>query len=344
MVRDDDRLLNQPDAEFGSGVIGVCDVCGVRQAVIVLQKERFKLCVIDFLNKKWTTSKAKPGAPLPPYRSDRIWYETAVTSTGLAPAIVLSPTKVVRHPTVLITPDAYGLTTTLLDAAIRFARDGFEVLLPDVLKTPGFGPREHLTLSAGVRARGGVPLDAPRITRLLNLYSDALRHLRGREMVDPEKSALFGASTGGSLAVGLAAKEVKLGAVALAYPRPIRPPATWGLVTAPLLLVRAGHDPVGRKAEEQIRDERKDAGAPLETAFFGSVRPNFLARDLRAYDLVVAEEAWRRVVGFVHGRLMPPPPKPPAPPVKTTPPPVAAASAAAPPAPTTPAPRPAAPA
>ncbi|HZY71252.1 MAG TPA: dienelactone hydrolase family protein [Thermoplasmata archaeon] len=332
-MRDDDRLLAQPDPEFGSGVIGVCDVCGVRQAVIVLQKERFKLCVIDFLNKKWTDTQAKPGAPLPPYRSDRVWFDSAVAPTGVAPAIVLSPTKVVRHPTVLITPDAYGLTTTLLDAAIRFARDGFEVLLPDVLKTPGFGPREHLTMSAGVRARGGVPLDAPRITRLLNLYSDALRYLRGRDMVDPEKAALFGASTGASLAAGLAARELKLGAVALAYPRPIRPAATWGLVTPPILLLRAGHDPLGRRAEEQIRAERKGFGGLLETAYFGSVRPHFLARDLKAYDMVVAEEAWRRIVGFVRGRLMPPPPKPPAPPVRTTPPPVAAAPPATPSAP-----------
>jgi hypothetical protein len=29
-MRDDDRLLDLPAAEFGSGVIGVCDICGTR--------------------------------------------------------------------------------------------------------------------------------------------------------------------------------------------------------------------------------------------------------------------------------------------------------------------------
>ena len=61
-MRDDDRLLNLTDAEFGTGVVGVCDICGTRQAVIVLKKERFKLCVLDFLNKTWLKTDKKPGS------------------------------------------------------------------------------------------------------------------------------------------------------------------------------------------------------------------------------------------------------------------------------------------
>ena len=75
-MTDEDLLHHRPNSEFGSGVIGACDICGRRQAVIVLQKERYQLCVLDFLNKSWTGSTKKPGAPLPPYRSERIWFPT----------------------------------------------------------------------------------------------------------------------------------------------------------------------------------------------------------------------------------------------------------------------------
>jgi carboxymethylenebutenolidase len=320
-MTDDDLMLPLPDLDFGSGIVGVCDVCGKRQAVIILQKERFKLCVLDFLNKSWIGSTKSPGAPLPPYRSDRIWFDTPLTPDGTAPAIVLSPTKIVRHPVVLITPDIYGLTTTLLDGAIRFARQGFEVLLPDILKTSGFGPREHFALRGGFTGRKGVPLEAPRVERLLDLYGDAFRHLRSREMVDPEKSAIFGASYGGSLAIGLAAREQKLSALALAYPRPVQPEHFLRLVTAPTCLVRGGHDASGRRAEEQLRASLKGTSVPFEVIYFEPARHNFLAQDLRSYDLAIAEEAWKRIVGFVHARLLPPPAKPPPPPTRTTAPP-----------------------
>jgi dienelactone hydrolase len=335
-MTDDDLMLTRPDPEFGSGVIGVCDVCGQRQAVIVLRKERFKLCVLDFLNKSWIGSSSSPGAPLPPYRSERIWYETPLTPDGTAPAIVLSPTKVVRHPIVLITPDIFGLTTALLDGAIRFARQGFEVLLPDILKTAGFGPREHLALRGGLARRKSVPLENPRVGRILDLYGDALRHLRTRDMVDPEKSAFFGASYGASLAIGLATREQKLTALALAYPRPVEPPAIARLITAPTLLARGGRDPVAQRAEEQLRAAMPGGAAVLDTVYFAAARHNFLARDLRAYDIAIAEEAWKRILGFVHGRLMPPPPRPPPPPTTTTAPPLAPVVAA--PAPAKPAP------
>ncbi len=317
-MRDDDRLLDLPAAEFGSGVIGVCDICGVRQAVIVLTKERFKLCVIDFLNKTWIKTDKKPGVPAPLYRSERIWFETRATSAGKAPAIVLSPTKIVRHPVVLITPDTFGLTTTLLDGAIRLAREGFEVLLPDLLKTGGFGGLEHASLRVGGTLRGGVPVDTGRPARLVALYEDALATLRGREMVDPGKSAVFGTSYGASLALALAARDTKLGAIALAYPMPVRPADLARLVTAPLLYVGGSLDRPGARARAQLAAAAAEVRVPFEYFDVPGARRDFLSRDLGAYDLPRAEAAWSRIVGFLKQQLMPPPPRPPPPPVKET--------------------------
>jgi len=313
-MRDDDRLLDIPDAEFGSGIVGVCDVCGVRQAVVILQKERFRLCVLDFLNKAWLKTDKRPSAPAPLYRSDRIRFPTASVASGGAPAIVLSPTKTVRHPVVLVVPDTFGITTTLLDAAIRFAREGFEVLIPDLGKTDGIGLSHHASLTGGRALRGGVPVTSAPVARLLALYRDALRALLAREMVDTGRSALFGASYGGSLAMALAAESTELTAVALAYPMPVRPAQLPSLITAPVLLVRGDRDRASAGAERQLRES--EARERLSVLTVPGARHGFLSRDLGAYDLPLAENAWNEIVGFLKQRLMPPPPKPPAPPAK----------------------------
>jgi carboxymethylenebutenolidase len=328
MVRDDDQLLDQPQV-FGSGVIGVCDICGTRQAVIVLSKERYKLCVLDFLNKTWLKSDKKPGAPLPPYRSERVSYPTDATHTGRAQAILLTPTKQVKHPGVLITTDIYGITTTVLDGAIRLAHEGIEVLIPDTAKTAGIGPGHHLAMRTGMTIRGGIPTSARRIEELVDLYTDALTFLRSREMVDPARTAVFGVSYGGSLGLALAARDTRLAAAALAYPMPTHPAELASLVTAPLLFVGGDRDRASAKAHHQVEAARTGAKAPLEFYILKGVGHNFLARDLKAYDLRSAEAAWTRILAFFKKQLFPAPPTPPSAPPK----PAAAPSPAAPPKP-----------
>ncbi len=328
-MRDDDRMLDLPEPEFGSGIVGVCDICGVRQAVIVLRKERFKLCVIDFLNKTWTKTDKKPGVPAPLYLSERVWFDTEATPSRRAQGVLLRPTKLMRHPVVLVTPDVYGLTTTVLDGAIRLAREGFEVFLPDVAKTEGVGAGHHLAMRLGARFQGGVPVSSKRVETLLRLYRDALAFLRSGEMVDANRSAVLGTSYGASLALGVAAQDAKVAAVALAYPMPLRPADLARLVTAPILFVSGAHDRAAAKARDQIRGSGRGSDAVLEIAELPRAHHDFLSRDLPAYDMASAEEAWTRIVGFLKSQLMPPPPKPPAPPVKVVPPPAPAPAPAA---------------
>lgn len=318
-MRDQDLLLDRPKAEFGSGVIGVCDICGVRQAVIVLARERFKLCVIDFLNKSWVGSKQTPGVPLPAYASERVWFETDAVAAGRAPAILLTPTKVVKHPIVLLTPDHFGLTTTVLDAAIRFAREGFQVILPDVGRTSGIGPGQQLALPAG-RLSGGVALSGPTAERWARLFRDALRHARELEMVDPDRLGVFGHGYGAALAMAVAAREPRLSALVLAAPVPVKPPEYSALLTAPSLVVAGGSDAIARRALSQLQAPAARPGAPMEIAEFPGAGRFFLARDMRGYAVGPAESAWSRIVEFLHGRLLPAPVRPPPPPIRSVPP------------------------
>ncbi|MGD0588428.1 MAG: dienelactone hydrolase family protein [Thermoplasmata archaeon] len=319
-MRDDDRLLNLTDAEFGTGVVGVCDICGTRQAVIVLKKERFKLCVLDFLNKTWLKTDKKPGVPALIYRSERVTFDTGAVTSGKALAIVLSPTKVVKHPVVLLTPDVYGITTTLLDAAIRFAHEGFEVMIPDIVKTEGLGSGHHFALRSGAQFRGGVAVGNRKVAMLLQLYGDALDYVRGREMVDPAKAAVFGTSYGGSLALALAAQDTRLAAVALAYPMPVRPPDLAKLVTVPLLYVRGSADRRSARAGTQLVAAQSATKGSFVFIEIPGARHDFLARDLSGYEVGPAEAAWTQILAFLKRTLMPPPPKPPAMPPKPAPP------------------------
>jgi dienelactone hydrolase len=330
-VTDADLLLSQPDLAFGSGIVGVCDVCGKRQAVIVLQKERFKLCVIDFLNKKWVGSSAKPTVLAPVYRSERVGFPTATSRDGRAPAVVLSPTRVAKHPAVLMTPDVHGLTTAILDGAIRFAQQGFEVLLPDVGLGGTFGPPQLFATRSGVYGRSGVPLRSASVGKLTTLYADGLSFLRTRPMVDPEKSAVVGLSYGASLAVGVAAEDPKLLGVVLAYPAPVQPAASLRLLTCPVLVISGRKDRLARRALTQLAAHvPKDR---LEVFDAGDVGHDFLARDLSAYRVGPAEASWKRIGEFLARQLLPPPPKPPAaaPPAPAPKPPVAAAAPPSPP-------------
>jgi dienelactone hydrolase len=323
-MTDQDLLLNDPNLDFGVGVIGVCDICGVRQAVITLQKERYKLCVLDFLNKSWTNSQVTPGRPLPPYRSERVWFEAHSLPGGKAQAIVLTPTKITRHPAVLITSDVYGLTTMLLDASLRFARAGFEVLMPDVTKHEAMTAGDHAALRIDASFRGGVRVSSERFRKLLEMYADALRYLRGRPMVDATKVAVFGASYGGSLAVAVAGADRSLAALALAFPLPVQPREYVRLVNAPVLFLAGDRDPQAARARTQWEEARAAGSTSVEFESVPGTSHLFLARDSGHYNLAAAEASWTRILGFLQAKLVPPPPKPPAPPVVKTFPPTAA--------------------
>jgi carboxymethylenebutenolidase len=332
-MTDDDLVLPNPELPYGTGVIGVCDVCGERQAIIVLQKERFKLCVLDFLNKTWTATKNAPGRPLPAYRSERVWFPSGADPSGQAQGVLLRPTKPVKRPAILLTPDLFGLTTMLLDAGIRFARAGFEVLLPDVAKLDALGPMDLMSLHGEAKVRGGLRLDSTPARRLIGLYADALRFLREQPLVDPARTGVFGASNGATIALALASTDPTLAAVAVAFPVPSRPPDSLRLINAPLLVLAGDADPLAARARAQLESAGIAGSVPVRYELYPGARHLFLARDHRAYDLPRAEQAWERLLTFYKDTLMPAPPKPPAAPVAKATPPAAPAPVTAAPAP-----------
>jgi len=312
---DEDLLLDSVPPEFGSGVIGVCDICGQRQAVIVLAKERYKLCVLDFENKAWIRSTARPGVPALPFTSTTELVPSRAVRTGQVRAVVLSPTKVVKRPSAIVVPDVYGLTAQALEAGVRLAHEGFEVILPDFTRLEGMNLAQWARMRVSRTLSGGVHISQSRRELALRILEDCRRYVRERPMVLADKQALFGFSYSGAWALAYAAETPEIAAVALAYPRMVHPPGLLENVRGPVYAVYGDQDSTAGDDCEQLREAARIYGIPLEISVLPGAGHHFLNRDLRAYRPGPAEEAWTRLVGFLKGRLFPTPKPPPTPPV-----------------------------
>lgn len=305
-MTDEDLMLEGPPGEFGSGVVGVCDICHQRQAVIVLSKERFKLCVIDFLNKAWIKTDAKPAAPTPPFTSSREYLPTRAVPGGRAPVVVLSPTKQVKRPSVLVVPEVFGLTTQVLEAGVRLAHEGYEVILPDFAKTPGVNLATYAKLRGYRMLFDSVPVSQTRREPYLRVLEDCRLHVRSRPMVDPTHFGVLGISYGGALALAYAAQTPEVETVALAYPFMIRPTGWLQALRASVLAVYGADDNVAAPSLLLLREAARRYGFPFESLVLPGARHHFLNRDSKAYRLPEAELAWTRMMAHMKVSLQPP--------------------------------------
>ncbi len=307
---DEDLLLRDvPNREFGAGVVGVCDICHKRQAVIILSKERYQLCVMDFLNKSWIKADEKPQAFTVPFTSTTDFISTPSVPGGILHAIRLRPTKIVKHPLVVVAPDPYGVTTQTIEAAVRFVREGYEVIFPDTGRIPGLSFAVEYGLTRGMRLwKGTVWLPRARRERLLRLLDVCRLHALEDEMVDPTKQALFGASYGGAYALAYAAETEGLRAVALAYPYCVSPIGRLASIKAPVHTVYGSGDTRAGQSGVLLQRSLPRWGIEYTSKVIPRAGHNFLGRDEKTYRVRSSELAWKDLLGFVRAQLEPPPP------------------------------------
>jgi dienelactone hydrolase len=330
---DEDLLLDIAKPEFGSGVVGVCDVCHSRQAVVVLSKERFKLCVQDFLNKAWIRTTEKPAALTLPFSSTTDFIQTSAVSGGIALSVHLKPTKTAKHPLVTVVPDVFGLTTQVLEAGIRFARAGYEVVMPDIARTPGFGLPKFI-MERGMRfVTGSIPVSQSRRERLFRVL-DACRNAALKdESVDPKHQAVFGMSYGGALALAYASEVPELAGVAVAYPYAVSPESKLVALNCPVFALYGENDRSSAASCMKLKKASASWSVPIDLAVVPSASHHFLSREHQPYNVPVAEAGWQEILAFLKDRLEPPPPPKPVAPAPAPPP---AAKPAAPQAPAAP--------
>lgn len=327
---DEDLLLDRPKSEFGAGIVGVCDICHKRQAVIVLEKERYKLCVMDFLNKSWIRTSEKPTADTFPFSSFTEYVNTPAIPGGVAVSIRIKPTKATKHPLVLIMADPLGITQQNIEAAVRFARAGFEVVMPDFGRIQGPGYAFDAAVGRSTRVFfGNVLLPNWKRHRLFRVMDACRRSALQDGMIDPTKQALFGAGYGGALALAYAAETEGLKAVALAYPYTVSPHGILSSINVPVRAVFGDSDHTTGHSLDVLKQLGKRWSLPVTVAAIQGGGHNFLSRDIRNYDVRAAEDGWKELLVFLKSNLEPPPPPPKTPVAAAPRPPQTATSAVA---------------
>jgi carboxymethylenebutenolidase len=167
------------------------------------------------------------------------------------PTLVYRPTGTGPHPAIVLAAEAYGINTFTRGVAEKLAAEGYVVVVPDYYRGHGLGAPDDY--SDFTEVMGFIDaLDFVGATRDILAGVD---HARSLPEVDPERVAVWGYCTGGTLALLVGAFDGRLAATILFFPsqptfpeltptRPFHPiDALWG-VRAPLLLIYGDQDQV----------------------------------------------------------------------------------------------------
>lgn len=136
------------------------------------------------------------------------------------PTLVVTPSAGGPHPAVVIGVEAYGPNPFTTGVATRLAEGGHVVVAPDYYRGHGPSDAEAYTDFAEVK-RFIDALDFRRGTRDL---LTAVAHAAGRDDVDPDRIAVWGYCTGGTLALLAAELSDRIAAAVPFFPWP-RPEA-----------------------------------------------------------------------------------------------------------------------
>jgi carboxymethylenebutenolidase len=191
-------------------------------------------------------------------------------------------------PAVIVIQEWWGLNDHIKALADRFAAAGFLALAPDLYHGQvASEPDEARKLAMG--------LDLPRAVAEMVA---AVNYLCGR--ADVYHIGAIGFCMGGSLALALASKTPRLGAVASFYGgRQLDDPDLMQ-IACPILAVYGGRDQsIPASTIEHTREVWTRTGVPHEIvvyeqaghAFFNDTRP-------QAYDPAAAADAWQRTLAF----------------------------------------------
>jgi carboxymethylenebutenolidase len=200
-----------------------------------------------------------------------------------------------RGPGVVVIQEWWGLVPHIKDVADRFARAGFVALAPD--------------LYHGETARS--PDEAGKKMMALNIAQaekdlrGAVEYLLGREDVEGAMVGTVGFCMGGALSLFAASKNERVGACVVFYGIHPNVHPDFERLRAPVLGLFAEKDQfVTPDTVRELEEKLKAHGKSVEThiysgtdhAFFNDTRPE-------VYDRAAAEDAWRRTVDFLRGRL-----------------------------------------
>lgn len=216
------------------------------------------------------------------------------------PAFIARPEPVGVYPAVIVLHENTGLMPHIKDIAIRFAREGFVAIAPDLFFREG--------LIAGTDDPAAPEVDRIPFTRILGDLEATIEHLDALTFADAKRIGVIGFGMGGLYAYLLAAKTTRLAAAADFY-GPVAP-ARSGLkpetpldvaprVNCPILGIFGGSDPEIPVADvHALRDTMIAHRKSFEIKIYPDAPPAFFNDTGASYRHDMAQDAWNRAVTF----------------------------------------------
>ncbi len=229
-------------------------------------------------------------------------------------AFLAVPSVAVPMPGIVLAHDIYGLDEHIQEVAIRFAREGYAVLVPDFFTTRSGPASTNGTLVDARTLRRNTP-DTIAVTDIKNSYN----YFKSEGYVDPRRVAVVGFGFGGTIALLSAAESNNFAAAVnfygdIVYPRemlgrvkPNSPIDMIGLIRSPMLNIYGAPDnqiPNQEIAalERTLRAKGKNFELKLypkaPNGFFNNSRPEIYRAD-------AARDAFARTFNFLDRYLKP---------------------------------------
>jgi carboxymethylenebutenolidase len=208
--------------------------------------------------------------------------EVAVaTAAGRVPGYVVRPDTAERLPAIVVIPGEEGLSDWVKESVRELAEVGYVALAVDL-------PRD-----------GASPAEAGDETVLARL-SAAVRWLRRRPDVLPERVGVVGWGRGAGQALALAASTPVQACVVCDGPVSAEPPTSAGLGRTPVLGLFAGRSEAVRQALPAFRKALAEARLPHKVEVYDAAEGGFLGPPGRpGYARDVADRAWVEVYEFL---------------------------------------------
>jgi len=223
-------------------------------------------------------------------------------------AFLAVPSVATPMPAIVLAHDVYGLDEHMQDLAIRFAREGYAVLVPDFFTTRSGISAPSGTIVSAQTLRRNAP-DTIAVADVRNGYN----YLKGQDYVDPYRVAVVGFGFGGTIALLSAAQTTELAAAVNFYGdivyrreqigrvKPNSPADMLGLVNCPLLSFYGAPDSdVSRQEVELLERTLRGKNKTYELKVYPSV-PNGFFNDSRpeSYRAQSARDAFARTFNFL---------------------------------------------
>jgi carboxymethylenebutenolidase len=219
------------------------------------------------------------------------------------PAFIARPAQAGTYPAVIVIHETFGLVDHIKDVALRFAREGFVAVAPDLFTREA--PIQSPDDPEGMRALAHAIPDA----RILADLEATIGHLDVLTFVDSRRIGAIGFCMGGLYAFLLAARTPRLRAAADFYGRiayaertdhtPEAPIDVVSRLRCPILGIFGDADPVVPVADVRaLRDAMIAHKKPFEIKIYPDAPHAFFNDTRPSYRPEMAADAWTRTVTF----------------------------------------------